>query len=249
MEREEVGMMWHCPCCETKGDNLFRDFRVSWHPEKHGREHIPFPVQTALRNTLQGHSWNCCQIWWRWNHCASVLSPAYFSQKCSQCSCSAWPVNANTSPQCSVPECTPSAFKWLLELRDCLTHTSGIPSLSLVIRFASTVWFQQFLSIWTQVFLIPQYSSHCLHRFVLRPSSAKGWGAVSAGGICFMSDACWDGCNPIQFKMKSEKLHNYRKRPLKHCGHPTCHCFLWFLHMKSMHATAPHLRAFWGSTC
>lgn len=46
MEREEVGMMWHCPCCETKGDNLFGDFRVSWHPEKHGREHIPFPVQT-----------------------------------------------------------------------------------------------------------------------------------------------------------------------------------------------------------
>lgn len=122
MEREEVSMMWHCPYCETKGHKLFGDFRVNWHPEKHGREHILFPVQTALRNTLQGHSWNCCQIWWRWNHCASLLSPAYFSQKCSPCSCSAWPVNANRSPQCSVPECTPSAFKWLLELRDCLIH-------------------------------------------------------------------------------------------------------------------------------
>lgn len=38
-----------------------------------------------------------------------------------------------------------------------------------------------------------------------------------------------------------------RKRPLKRCGHPTCHHFLWFLHLKSVHATAPHPRAFWGS--
>lgn len=32
-----------------------------------------------------------------------------------------------------------------------------------------------------------------------------------------------------------------RKRPLKHCGHPTHH-FFWFLHVKSVHVSAPHLR-------
>lgn len=83
---------------------LGADFRAKWCLQKHGGGTLLFLFQPALSsNTLQGHPWKgYCQIWWKWSHRASLLSLAYFSRKCSQCSCYAWAVNADASPQCPV---------------------------------------------------------------------------------------------------------------------------------------------------
>lgn len=140
--------MWHSE--ETSG--LGADFRAKWCPEKHRREHIPFPVQTVLRsNTLQGRSRKgSCQIWRRWDRCASLLSPAHFFRKCRQCSCYAWAVNADTSPRCPVLsahlQLSNGFWSWGIAC-----HTSGVPGCSVVVKFHKL---SRFSSSWVST---PEY--------------------------------------------------------------------------------------------
>lgn len=148
-------MMWDCPFCETKRDKLFGDLRVNWHPEKHGREHIPFPVLSALRNTLQGHSWK--------GYCQYDEDEITVLPCCSQHISPKSAVSAVVLHGLWMPTHLPSALSLSAHLQlsngfwswGIAWYTSGIPSFSLVIRLTSTVWFQQFLSIWLQIFLIP----------------------------------------------------------------------------------------------